>query len=681
MFQRDSNGTVRRRTTIVLVDIFLLYNSTMSTICELTSIIEKDIAETHLTESKRDAVAKELNEKLTAGSIILAQTNPISGDVAGNATKAAKWIKWANMLNVEAIIFPELYLIGYPIGDFIDRFPIIVEENEEWLNALAKITKKVKVIIGYAKRNEEKYGKKFYNAIAVMQNGEITNIIKKSLLPTYAEFNDYRHFEPAQIDSGSRIIDINKKKAGIIICEDGWNDKDFFEKNLYKDDPVETVVKEQHPDYLINCSSSITRAKKEQLKHNMLSFAAQKYRTPIVYVNQVGSNDNISFEGASRVYDGQGKLIAMAKSYEEQFFIANPFNIEQNKIYPLVNGLEKTLTSQKAFTLDHEPDLERTYLTIIQSIRDYFRKTGFKRAVLGLSGGLDSTVCATLLTDALGAENVLGISMPSKITSEESKSDAQRLAHNLGINFCEISIKDMYETTRNKFDNIFSEVEKKWDCRYKESFTNDNIQARSRALILWGIANEFGSTLPIATSDKSELYMGYATINGDMSGGFAPIADVTKTKLFALAKWLNKNRTKKNAIPEEIIAKRPGAELAINPKTQKPLLAEEALMPYEFLDEIIWRVENLQQSITQMMEAKFLYETKENITPEQKMEWLEKFFKRMSTALYKWSIMPPSPIVDARSINKSEYTQPIISSKINYKKTTQEYKIKKIIQS
>ena len=229
-------------------------------------------------------------------------------------------------------------------------------------------------------------------------------------------------------------------------------------------------------------------------------------------------------------------------------------------------------------------------------------------------------------------------------------------------------------------------IEENWNCRYKESFTNDNIQARSRAIILWGVANEFQACLPVATSDKSELYMGYATINGDMSGGFAPLADVSKTKLFALARWLNKNREQKNAIPEEIIAKRPGAELAINPKTGKPLLAEEALMPYEFLDEIIWRVENLQQTIGDMLDEEFLYEKhmkeqNQPVSKEQKSEWLQKFFRRMSTALYKWTIMPPSPIVDGRSINKSEYRQPIISSKINYNKTSYKDKLNELENS
>ena len=648
-------------------------------IYKLTEIIDNDIKNKNLSEKEKLKLANDIKKLLPQKSIAVAQINPTSGDVKGNAKKALEWIKWANLLELDAVVFPEMYMIGYPIGDFIDRFPIVVEENIEWLKVLATKTKKTKVIIGFVEFNKSKTGKKYFNSVAILANGKIEKIIRKTLLPNYAEFNDYRHFEPDFINSESHILNIGNKKIGLVVCEDGWNDFDFFDKNLYKLDPVQKIVEEQHPDYIINCSASITRAKKEQLKHNMLSFAAKKHKTPIVYVNQVGSGECLSFEGASRVYDENGELTYMAKSYEEQFFIIN-VNDKEGKIYPLPNGLEKTLKEQKAFSLDHEPDLERTYLTIIQSIRDYFAKTGFKRAVLGLSGGLDSTVSAVLLADALGAENVFGISMPSKITSSESKNDAKQLAQNLSINFTEISIKDMYDTTREKFDNIFSDVESKWDCRYKESFTNDNIQARSRAMILWGIANEFGSCLPIATSDKSELYMGYATINGDMSGGFAPLADVSKTKLFALAKWLNKNRIQKDAIPVSIIEKRPGAELAINPKTGKPLLAEEALMPYEFLDEIIWRVENLQQTICDMEDAEFLYEKHlktqgKVLSKEQKQEWLTKFFRRMSTALYKWMIMPPSPIVDARSINKSEYKQPIISSKINYKKTSIEEKL------
>ena len=376
--------------------------------------------------------------------------------------------------------------------------------------------------------------------------------------------------------------------------------------------------------------------------------------------------DNITFQGASRLYDADGKISARAKSFEEQFFIVEPNpkakNREEiNRIFPLPNGLEKTLNSQKAFSLDYEPDLERTYLTITTSIRDYFHKNGFKRAVLGVSGGLDSSVSCVLLADALGCENVFAVSMPSSITSDESKSDAKELCSRLGVNYTEIPISKMFHTAKDTLDEVFKNVETKWQDRYKASLTPDNIQARSRAIILWGISNEFPKTMPIATSDKSELYMGYATINGDMSGGFAPIADVTKTKLFALARWLNKNRQKRNVIPENILSKPPGAELAIDPNTGKPLLAEDALMPYEFLDEVIWRLENLHQCKEDMLCETFLYEAKHNLPKATKIAWLDKFFKRMQTALFKWSIMPPAPIVDARSINKTEYNQPITS--------------------
>jgi NAD+ synthetase len=230
----------------------------------------------------------------------------------------------------------------------------------------------------------------------------------------------------------------------------------------------------------------------------------------------------------------------------------------------------------------------------------------------------------------------------------------------------------------NSLKGIFKKVESKWDNRYKNSYTADNIQARSRAVFLWGISNEFSKTLPIATSDKSELYMGYATINGDMSGGFAPIADVTKTKLFSLAKWLNKNRPQKNVIPLNIIHKKPTAELAINPKTGKTLIAEDALMPYEFLDEIIWRIENKKEHYYDMLNSEFLYEKHKKIPKELKIEWLDKFYGKMSNALYKWSILPPSVIVDSHSINKYDYKQPITSSHINYKGISKKKISKKI---
>jgi NAD+ synthetase len=585
--------------------------------------------------------------------------------------------------------------MGYPIMDTIDRHPVIVEENVKWLKEIAKLTKSTHAVVGFVEpRNGEVQGKRYFNAAAVLGEGKIKGIIRKSLLPTYSEFNDYRYFEPSPVvgvqpadflgDFGEDkiiktdgLIEINGLKYAIAICEDIWNDKDFFSNPMYKIDPIE-ILAQAKPDAIINCSASPTRSKKEQLKHNMLSFVSKKYSTPIVYVNQVGAIDDISFDGSSRIYSAEGELMARAKSFEEDFATVNILT-NQGIIEPLTKGLEKTLTEQKVFSLDYEPELERTYKTIVQGIRDYYRKNGLKRAVLGLSGGLDSSVSAVLLADALGAENVFGVSMPSKISSKESHDDAKELAENLGINFAVAPIKEMVTTINEQLSPLFDKVEKDWNGnRFEKSFVQDNIQARSRATLLWGIANEFGATIPIATSDKSELYMGYATINGDMSGGFAPIADVPKTKLFALARWMNKNRAVKNAMPEAIILKPPGAELAINPKTGKPLKAEEALMPYEFMDEVIWRIENKHESYHDMINSTFLYETKEKITTEMKKQWLDKFYARMSRALYKWSILPPSVIVEGRSINKGDYRQPITSCKIDYKGQNEDVIAKKL---
>lgn len=623
-------------------------------------------------------------EVSSKNNIIMAQLNPLPGCVEQNALKVMANIKKAQDLNADLIIFPELTLMGYPIMDTIDRHPVIVQENLKWLQEIAKLTGNTHAIIGFVEpRNGQITGKRYYNSVAVLGEGTIKGVVRKSLLPTYSEFNDYRYFEPSpvvgvqsgefignfgkgQIVSSGGLIEINGLKYAIVICEDGWNDKDFFTNPLYELDPVNELVK-SNPDIIINCSASPTRSRKEQLRHNIFSFTAKKYNLPVIFVNQVGAIDDISFDGSSRVYNAKGELIARAKSFEEDF---SKVNIIKNEgiIEPLTKGLERTLTEQKVFSLDYEPDLERTYKTIIQGIRDYFKKNSLKRAVLGLSGGLDSSVSAVLLADALGPENVFGVSMPSVLTSKESHNDAKELAENLGINFAVAPIKEMVNTLNEQLNPLFERVFKDWgDCRYSESYVQDNVQARSRATLLWGLANEFCATIPIATSDKSELYMGYATINGDMSGGFAPIADVPKTKLFALARWLNENREVKNAVPEAVIIKPPGAELAINPETGETLKAEEALMPYEFLDEVIWRIENKHESYQDMINSTFLYETKNKVTPQTKKEWLDKFYKRMAGALYKWSILPPSVIVEGRSINKSDYRQPITSCKIDYK--------------
>lgn len=594
------------------------------------------LAETETTEAQNEL--SELIKPVKKGTIGIAQINPILGDLECNAKKIVKYIHQAENIGLETIIFPELSLIGYPVEDTLDKHSMLIKENLKWLNAIAQNTKNITAIVGFVEPTEKT--NKYYNSVAIIYDGQVKDIIRKTNTDTPAS-NDYRYFKNAP----QKLTNINDKKYKILIGE-------FTEQQ--KDDA----------DIIVNCASTISRPESEIILNKKLSQTAKNCSIPIVYVNQTGAIDSYSFGGGSCVYNSDGELIAKAKSFEEQLLITNPFE-NFGKIYP--SPYKKQIENEN-FSLDYDSDLERTYYTLIQGIKDYFNKTGFERAVLGLSGGLDSTVCAVLLADALGAKNIYGISMPSKITSQESKSDAQILAQNLGINFSEAPIKEMFDTTNNCLQKLFKEIEQNWNNRYTQSFTPDNIQARSRAMFLWCISNEFGKTLPIATSDKSEAYVGYATINGDMSGGFAPIADITKTKLFALARWLNKNRTQKNVIPQSIIDKRPGAELAINPKTGKPLIAEDALMPYEFLDEIIWRIENKKECYADMLNSEFLYEKQNNITKEQKIEWLEKFYRRNAAALYKKSILPPYIIVDSHSVKN--YIQPI-TSHVNYKGYTE----------
>ena len=578
----------------------------------------------------------------TNNLIGIAQINTKAGDIEYNSKKVIKYINQAQSIGLDLIVFPELTLTGFPLENAIENHPIIADENLKWLDNVAKVTTETTALVGFVEpcECENITQRKYYDSVAVLKNGQIIDVIRKSTIPVHCEFNDFNCITPS--NSSNKIININGIKYQIIIGKD-YN-------NI-----------EQNSDVILNLCAFPTRIKNESEKHKFLSTLAKKYSQTFVYVNQVGANDRASFDGTSRAFDKNGKLFACAKSFEEQLLIVNLHN-NSGEIYH--SEILSTQLAQIDFSLDYEPDMARTYKTLIQGIKDYFGKTGFKRAVLGLSGGLDSTVCAVLLVDALGKENVYGVSMPSKITSQTSKDDAQILAQNLGIGFSVAPIKDMFDTTNNCLQNLFTNVEKHWDCRYKQSFTADNIQARSRAIFLWGVSNEFDSCLPIATSDKSEAYMGYATINGDMPGGFATIADITKTKLFALAKWLNKNREQKDVIPQSVIEKRPGAELAINPKTGKPLIAEDALMPYEFLDEVIWRIENKKENYKDMLKSEFLYEKTHNLSKEQKMQWLDKFYRRMSTALYKKSIMPPYVIVDSPSYNSK---QPITSCSINYK--------------
>ncbi len=584
--------------------------------------------------------------------IALAQINPIAGNIKFNSQKIIDCIKDAKQNGADMIIFPELALMGYPFGDIFIRHKSIITRQLKALEEITAQTSGITALVGFAEPTCDADKKPFYNSVAVMQNGKIINIARKRLLPNYSEFNDYRYFEPSK--ETPKIFELNGEKYGILVCEDSFNDKSFFKDDaIYSIDPVEELMR-QNPDTLINCSCSPSRCAKEFIKNSLFSSIAKKYGVNYIYVNQVGYADNLSFDGTSRIYDKSGKLVLRAKTFEEDFVITSDLNGEINT---LPTGMDKEIKPEE-FSTEYKNDLDRTYKSIMFGIKEYFRKNGFKKAVLGLSGGLDSSICAVLLADALGKDNIWGISMPSRITSKESKDDAKILAENLGINFLEIPLADAIDPLKNMLNSAFKII--KTD-KYEKSTTIENLQARLRATLLWSISNEHKQMLPIATSDKSEAYIGYATVNGDMSGGFAPIADVTKTKLFALGRFLNENRAQKNAIPQAVLEKPPGAELKINPKTGKTICAEEENMPYEFLDEIIWFVENKGYGFEDLLNHNFYYEKNHPITLEEKTEWINKFFRKSQFAVYKWHILPPSVVIDMHSINSVEYRQPIIS--------------------
>lgn len=584
--------------------------------------------------------------------IVLAQIDTIAGNIEHNAEKITNCICKAKQNNANLIIFPELALIGYPFGDIFMRHKSIIKKQLQALDEITAQTQNITALVGFAEPTMDSDKKPFYNSVAVMQNRKIINVVRKRLLPNYGEFNDYRYFEPS--NEVSKILELNGERYGILICEDSFNDKSFFKDAcIYNVDPVAELMKHK-PSTLINCSCSPSRTGKEFMKNSLFSSIAQEYGVNYIYVNQAGYADNLCFDGTSRIYDKSGKLTLRAKSFEEDIVITEDLTGIINNL-PL--EMDKQVDKNK-FNLDYSSDLDRTYKSIVFGIKEYFRKNGFKKAVLGLSGGLDSTISCVLLVDALGKENVYGVSMPSKITSQGSKDDARILAENLGINFFEIPLAESLDTTKNMLNFAFNIINAE---KYEKSTTIENLQARTRATLLWSIANEHKHMLPIATSDKSEAYIGYATVNGDMSGGFAPIADVTKTKLFALGDFLNKNRKEKNVIPQSVLEKPPGAELKINPKTGKTVCAEEDNMPYPFLDEIIWYVENHGYGFNDLITHKFYYETTNSISKEQKEEWLNKFFWKQHCAVFKWHIIPPSVVVDMHSINSVEYRQPIIS--------------------
>ncbi|MDE1889519.1 MAG: NAD+ synthase [Planctomycetota bacterium] len=479
--------------------------------------------------------------------IALAQINQTVGDFKKNTEKICLSINRAKCKGADLVAFPELAVTGYPPKDFLD-IPAFVDENLKALEEIAHSTSGIAAIVGFVDKNKRPYGKLVHNAAAFIQDQKIVSVHHKSLLPTYDVFDECRYFEPAHTISPVRFKNYT---LGISICEDIWNDEEFWTRPLYEIDPIENLISNR-ANVIINISSSpFTVGKHEEIRLRMLTHDAVKYKVPFIYVNQVGGNDDLVFDGNSAVINAQGKLIAQAAIFEEDLMVVdieNPSAHVQPKRYS---------------------PIETIYMALIAGLRDYVTKCGFKKVVIGLSGGVDSAVTAALAVESLGSDNVIGVLMPSQFSSQGSIDDAVKLAINLRIVYKITPIKDVFETYQNTLKTEFKGL--------PFDITEENLQARIRGNILMALSNKYGY-LVLTTGNKSELAVGYCTLYGDMSGGFALISDVPKTMVYELANFINRE---KEVIPKNSIDKPPSAELKPNQ------LDQDSLPPYDILDGIL----------------------------------------------------------------------------------------------
>lgn len=486
--------------------------------------------------------------------IALAQINPTVGDLPKNEKLMVDAIARAKDAGAQAVVFPELSVTGYPPKDLLLK-PQFVEDNRAVVERLAGQARGIDAIVGYAESNPNPVGRTLYNAAAVLRDGRVASRHFKTLLPTYDVFDESRYFEPGPKTERSQIVTLAGQKVGLSICEDLWNDERLITRRLYHDNPL-ADLDAAGAEVMINCSASPFVAGKHAFRLELLSSQAKQFGAPMVYVNQVGGNDELIFDGCSVVFDADGNLIAQAKEFEEDLLIVNLND-------PAANRRETVST-----------DLESIHKALVLGLRDYVRKCGFKQVVLGLSGGIDSALVCALAVAALGKENVTGVAMPSRYSSEHSVSDAVALANNLGVTIHKIPIGPAHDCFESSLKHVFA--------GRASDLTEENMQARLRGNVLMSISNKFGSLL-LTTGNKSEVAVGYCTLYGDMCGGLAVISDVPKTTVWALSRWINDNAGRE-IIPWNSITKPPSAEL-------KPgQVDQDSLPPYDILDGILHRL-------------------------------------------------------------------------------------------
>jgi NAD+ synthase (glutamine-hydrolysing) len=480
--------------------------------------------------------------------IALAQINTTVGDLRGNLRKIIRYLKNAEKAGADICIFPEMAIPGYPARDLLlnDDF---IDDNLAALEELRKNVGNTAAVVGFAARHRTSAGKGLFNAGAFIRKRKVMQVFHKMLLPTYDVFDEVRYFDPAERIAAVRFRD---KNVGLTICEDIWNDPDLWQRRYYTADPVEMLAK-KGASLLITISASPFVIGRKALRHRIIKNVAVKYGMPVYYVNQVGGNDQLIFDGGSLAMDSKGNIIAQGRHFEEDLVL-----VESTVAHHPIPWVE-------------EPLAETVYQALVLGLKDYTKKCGFKDAVIGLSGGIDSSVTACLAVRALGKENVFGVSMPSMHSSKSSVSDARELARNLGITFTVIPITKLYKA--------YLELLKPHFRRRKRDITEENIQARIRGNILMALSNKFGC-LVLSTGNKSETAVGYCTLYGDMTGGLAVISDVPKTMVYTLAHYINQHA---EIIPENILTKAPSAELKPGQKDQ------DSLPPYEVLDAILTR--------------------------------------------------------------------------------------------
>jgi NAD+ synthase (glutamine-hydrolysing) len=496
--------------------------------------------------------------------LALCQIDTTVGDFAGNAVRILDGLSRAEKVDADLAVFPELAICGYPPRDLLER-PSFAREAARSLAFLARRARRTALLVGTIAPNRSRVGKPFHNVSALLEGGRVRVLAKKTLLPTYDVFDEGRWFEPGD---GCVVLPFRGERLGLPVCEDLWNDKDFWrERRLYRDDPGEALLR-RGATLVVAISASPFSEGKPHLRRRMLARYARDGRVPVAHLNLVGGNDELVFDGGSMVLDGRGRVAARAALFEEDFVVADIVRDGRGvaRVVPVPGDQARDLADDA----DGDP-LESLRRALVLGIRDYASKCGFKTAVLGLSGGIDSALVAALAVEALGKGNVTGLAMPSPYSSEGSIADARDLARNLAIRFDVLPIGPLFEGARRTLAPLFKGL--------PEDVTEENVQSRLRGLLVMAVSNKKGP-LVLTTGNKSELAVGYCTLYGDMCGGLAPISDLPKMRVYALARHLNA-RAGRPLIPEASLVKAPSAELRPGQTDQ------DSLPPYPRLDAIL----------------------------------------------------------------------------------------------